>query len=196
MSSEEITSSEDGRADFDAAMTDEEVREKLRAAVRDIPDFPKEGILFKDITTLLLDPEAHVLAVRALADLFRTDPPDQILAIEARGFIFGSTLAYELQIGLILARKPGKLPGETESITYQLEYGTDSLEVHKDAIKPGAKILVVDDLLATGGTARGAVELVERLGGHVAGVVFLIELSFLNGRDQLGDRPVYSILRY
>ena len=196
MSSEETTSSDDGAAGRGAAMTDEEVRERLRAAVRDIPDFPEEGILFKDITTLLLDPEAHVLAVRALADPFRADPPDQILGIEARGFIFGSTLAYELQIGLILARKPGKLPGETESITYQLEYGTDSLEVHKDAIKPGAKILVVDDLLATGGTARGAVELVERLGGQVAGVVFLIELSFLNGRDQLGDRPVYSILRY
>lgn len=196
MSPEETASSAHGGAGFGADMTGEEIRERLRAAVRDIPDFPKEGIVFKDITTLLLDPEAHALAVKALADPFRADPPDQIMGVESRGFIFGSTLAYELGVGLILARKPGKLPGETESVSYELEYGTDALEVHKDAIKPGAKILVVDDLLATGGTARGAVELVERLGGQVAGVVFLIELGFLNGREQLGDRAVYSILRY
>jgi adenine phosphoribosyltransferase len=175
---------------------DDAVRERLRAAVRDIPDFPKEGILFRDITTLLLDAEALRLAVKALADPFRESPPDQVLGIESRGFIFGSTLAYELGSGMILARKPGKLPAETESVTYDLEYGSDGLEVHKDAVRPGANILVVDDLIATGGTAKGAVELVERLGGHVVGVVFLIELTGLNGRGLLGDRPIYSILRY
>lgn len=177
-------------------MSDEQVRERLRAAVRDVPDFPKEGILFRDITTLLLDPDALHLAVKALADPFRDNPPDQILAIESRGFIFGGTLAYELGCGMILARKPGKLPAEVEKVSYELEYGTDGLEVHRDAIHPGADILVVDDLIATGGTAKGAVELVEKLGGHVAGVVFLIELTALNGRDRLGDLPIYSILQY
>ncbi|MDP6687113.1 MAG: adenine phosphoribosyltransferase [Acidobacteriota bacterium] len=173
-----------------------DVRDRLRNAIRDIPDFPKEGILFRDITTLLLDPEAHSLAVKALAEPFRNDLPDQIMGIESRGFIFGSTLALELGVGFILARKPGKLPGPTLSVSYDLEYGSDSLEVHKDAIQPGSKVLVVDDLLATGGTAKGACELVEILGGHVAGAVFLIELTGLNGRELLGDRSVYSILPY
>ena len=178
------------------AATDDAVSERLRAAVRNIPDFPKEGILFRDITTLLLDPEAHRLAVEALAEPFRDSPPDQILGIESRGFIFGSTLALELNCGFVLARKPGKLPAEVEVVTYDLEYGSDSIEVHKDAIKPGASVLVVDDLIATGGTAKAACDLVERLGGHVAGVVFLIELTGLNGRELLGDWHVYSILQY
>jgi adenine phosphoribosyltransferase len=189
MSTEDLTSP-------GGANTDNEVSERLRAAVRDIPDFPKEGILFRDITTLLLDPEAHRLAVKALADPFRESPPDQVLGIESRGFIFGSTLALELNSGLILARKPGKLPAEIEAVTYDLEYGSDAIEVHKDAIKPGADVLVVDDLIATGGTAKAACDLVERLGGHVAGVAFLIELTGLNGRDRLGEHPVYSILKY
>ncbi len=176
--------------------SEEGIRDRLRAAVRDIPDFPKEGILFRDITTLLLDPGAHRMAVKALADPFRESPPDQVLGIESRGFIFGSTLALELDAGFILARKPGKLPGATESVSYDLEYGSDAIEVHKDAIGAGAKVLVVDDLIATGGTAKAACDLVERLGGEVAGVVFLIELTGLNGRDILGERPVYSILRY
>jgi adenine phosphoribosyltransferase len=180
----------------EGATSDEEIRERLRAAVRDIPDFPKEGILFRDITTLLLDPAAHRLAVKALADPFRDSPPDQVLGIESRGFIFGSTLALELDAGFVLARKPGKLPAETEAASYDLEYGSDSIEVHKDAIRPGSRILVVDDLIATGGTAKAACDLVERLGGHVAGVLFLIELTGLNGRDLLGERPVFSILRY
>lgn len=176
--------------------TDDEVRDRLRAAVRNIPDFPKEGILFRDITTLLLDPEAHRLAVEALAEPFRESPPDLIMGIESRGFIFGSTLALELNCGFVLARKPGKLPAEIESVTYDLEYGSDAIEVHKDAITPGADVLVVDDLIATGGTAKAACDLVERLGGRVAGVAFLIELTGLNGRDLLGDHPVYSVLQY
>ena len=179
-----------------AAGTDDGVRQRLRAAVRDVPDFPKEGILFRDITTLLLDPEVHGLAVKALADPFRESPPDQILGIESRGFIFGSTLALELNCGFVLARKPGKLPAEIEAVSYDLEYGSDSIEVHKDAIKPGAEVLVVDDLIATGGTAKAACDLVERLGGHVAAAVFLIELVGLNGRELLGERPVLSILQY
>ncbi|MCS5702922.1 MAG: adenine phosphoribosyltransferase [Acidobacteria bacterium] len=178
------------------AAPEDDVRDRLRKAVRDIPDFPKDGILFRDITTLLLDPEAHSLAVKALADPFRDDLPDRIMGIESRGFIFGGALALELGVGFVLARKPGKLPGPVLSVSYDLEYGSDSLEVHKDAIQPGSKVLVVDDLIATGGTAKGACELVELLGGYVAGAVFLIELTGLNGRGLLGDRPFYSILRY
>ncbi len=177
-------------------MNSELVEERLRAAVRDVPDFPKAGILFRDISTLLLDPEAHRLAIEAMAHPFRDSPPDQILAIESRGFIFGSTLAYELGSGLVIARKPGKLPATTETVTYELEYGTDSLEVHTDAIEPGSDVLVVDDLLATGGTAKAAVDLVEKLGGNVAGVAFLIELTGLNGRERIGEHPIHSVIRY
>ena len=191
MSSEETAS-----GSVAAGMSENEIQERLRAAVRDIPDFPKEGILFRDITTLLLDPEVHRLAVEALAAPFRSSPPDRIMGIESRGFIFGSTLALELDAGFVLARKPGKLPHETESVSYDLEYGSDAIEVHKDAIRPGDRVLVFDDLIATGGTAAAACDLVERLGGEVAGVLFLIELTGLNGRDRLGDRPVHSILRY
>lgn len=175
---------------------DEEIAERLRAAVRDIPDFPQEGILFRDISTLLLDVDTHRLAVDALARPFRDAPPDQVLGIESRGFIFGSSLALELGSGFILARKPGKLPAETEAVSYDLEYGSDAIEVHRDAIRPGSRVLVVDDLIATGGTAKAACELVERLGGEVTAVLFLIELTGLNGRALLGDRPVHSILRY
>jgi len=177
-------------------MTSGPAEDKLRAAIRDVPDFPKEGILFRDITPLLLDPEAHRLAVEKLAEPFRDDPPDQILAIESRGFIFGGTLSYLLGCGLVIARKPGKLPADTHEVTYDLEYGTDTLEVHADVVEPGAKILVVDDLLATGGTAKGALELVEKLGGVVHGIIFLIELTGLGGREQLGDAPVYTVLKY
>jgi adenine phosphoribosyltransferase len=177
-------------------MTSGSAEETLRAAIRDVPDFPKEGILFRDITPLLADPEAHRLAVEKLAEPFREDPPDQILAVESRGFIFGGTLAYVLGCGLVIARKPGKLPAETHKVTYDLEYGTDTLEVHADAITPGSKVLVVDDLLATGGTAKGALDLVERLGGELHGILFLIELTGLEGREQLGDAPIYTILQY
>ncbi len=177
-------------------MTSGPAEETLRAAIRDVPDFPKQGIIFRDITPLLLDPEAHRLAVEKLAEPFRDDPPDQILAIESRGFIFGGTLSYLLGCGLVIARKPGKLPAETHEVTYDLEYGTDTLEVHADAIEPGSRVLVVDDLLATGGTAKGALQLVEKLGGVVHGIIFLIELTGLGGRDQLGDAPVYTVLKY
>jgi adenine phosphoribosyltransferase len=183
-------------ANIAAGAFDEKIEQRLRAAVRDIPDFPKEGILFRDISTLLLDVETHRLALDALARPYRETPPDQVLGIESRGFIFGSSLALELGSGFVLARKPGKLPAATEAMSYELEYGTDSIEVHRDAIRPGSRVLVVDDLIATGGTAKAACELVERLGGNVAGVLFLIELTGLNGRALLGDRPVHSILRY
>ncbi len=177
-------------------MTSGPAEDTLRAAIRDVPDFPKEGILFRDITPLLLDPEAHRLAVEKLAEPFRDDPPDQILAVESRGFIFGGTLSYILGCGLVIARKPGKLPADTHEVSYDLEYGTDTLEVHADAIEPGSKVLVVDDLLATGGTAKGALQLVDQLGGRVHGIIFLIELTGLGGRDQLGDAPVYTVLKY
>ena len=177
-------------------MTSGTAEDKLRAAIRDVPDFPKEGILFRDITPLLLDPEAHRLAVEQLAEPFRDDPPDQILAIESRGFIFGGTLSYLLGCGLVIARKPGKLPADTHEVTYDLEYGTDTLEVHVGAVEPGSRILVVDDLLATGGTAKGALDLVEKMGGVVHGIIFLIELTGLGGREQLGDAPVYAVLKY
>jgi adenine phosphoribosyltransferase len=180
----------------DGVLLDPQVEERLRAAVRDVPDFPKEGILFRDITPLLLDPSVHRLVVDALAGPYRAAPPDQVLGIESRGFIFGSSLALELGSGFVLARKPGKLPAAIESMSYELEYGSDAIEVHKDAIRPGQRVLVFDDLIATGGTAKAACDLVERLGGEVAAVLFLIELTGLNGRELLGDRPVHSILRY
>lgn len=174
----------------------DQVQERLRKAIRDVPDFPKEGILFRDITTLLLDHDAFRLSIATLADPFRSEPPDLVLGVESRGFIFGSPLALELGVGLVIARKAGKLPAETAKVDYDLEYGSDALEIHKDAIHAGQRVLVVDDLIATGGTAKGAVDLVEKIGGHVMGVVFLIELTGLNGRESLGDLPVYSVLRY
>ena len=178
------------------AMTEDPLAQRLRAAIRDVPDFPKDGILFRDITTLLLDHEVHRDAVHALARPFRDNPPDKVLGIESRGFIFGSALALELGTGLILARKPGKLPAATESVAYELEYGSDAIEVHRDAIDAGSRVLVVDDLIATGGTAKAACDLVERMGAEVAAALFLIELTGLNGRALLGNRPVVSILRY
>lgn len=172
------------------------IEHELRAAIRDVPDFPKEGILFKDITTLLQDASAFRNAVGALCEPYRDDPPDRILGIESRGFPFGAAMSYELGAGLILARKPGRLPADTERVTYELEYGEDGLEVHRDAVGDGHRVLIVDDLLATGGTARASIDLVERLEGRVMGIAFLIELEFLNGRRKLGDVDVHSVLRY
>ncbi len=166
----------------------------LREWIRDVPDFPKKGILFKDITTLLKDREAFRMSIEMMGDLYRDVPVDKIIAVESRGFIFGSALAYNMGTGFIPVRKPGKLPAATERVTYELEYGTDSLEIHKDAIQPGERVLIVDDLLATGGTAAGVAKLVEKLQGKVAGVAFLIELSFLNGRDKLRGYDVRSLL--
>jgi len=168
----------------------------LRARVRDVPDFPKKGIVFKDLMPLIADPEYFAETIRRLAEWARPREPDLIFGAEARGFIFGGALAYALGAGFIAARKPGKLPRETIEATFDLEYGTDSLQVHRDAVPPGARVIVLDDVLATGGTAKAKLELVEQLGGVVAGVVFVIELTFLHGRDRLDGYDVHSLIQY
>lgn len=168
----------------------------LRDRIRDVPDFPQPGIVFKDLMPLVADPEYFGDTIRQLADWCRPRKPDLILGAEARGFIFGGALAYALDAGFIAARKPGKLPRETVEATYALEYGTDSLQVHRDAVSPGARVIVLDDVLATGGTAHAKVELVEALRGIVAGVVFVIELTFLGGRERLAGYDVQSLLQY
>ena len=164
--------------------------------IRNIENFPKEGISFKDITTLLKDGEAFRAAVKAIADSTREKNIDVVVGPEARGFIFGSPVAYELGAGFIPVRKPGKLPGVTACFEYELEYGTDCLEIHKDAIKPGMRVAVIDDLLATGGTIISTIKLVESLGGIVVHAGFLIELSFLNGRDKLEGYSISSLIKY
>ena len=168
----------------------------LRALVRDIPDFPKPGIGFKDITPVLADPAGLDAAVRGLADWARPRAVDVVIGAEARGFLLGSAIARELGAGFVLARKPGKLPYETVRAEYLLEYGTDALELHSDAVADGARVLVHDDLLATGGTAQALVELVEQLGGVVVGCAFLVELAFLRGRERLGGHDVHALIRY
>ncbi len=168
----------------------------LKAKIRDIPDFPKPGIVFKDIMPLLADRDSFRATVDALADFAEARRPDLILGAEARGFIVGGALAYRLGCGFVAARKPGKLPWETVSAEYALEYGMDSLELHADAITDGARVLVHDDLLATGGTARAKVDLVEQLGGEVVGLAFVIELAFLNGREKLAGYDVHSLIQY
>jgi adenine phosphoribosyltransferase len=170
--------------------------EDLRAYIRDIPDFPTPGILFKDITPLLLDPAALDRAVSQLAALVSPHAVDYVVAAEARGFILGAALARELGAGFVPARKPGKLPGETVSAEYALEYGIDALEVHADALAGGAKVLVHDDLLATGGTAGALCDLVTGLGGEIVGCAFLIELAYLGGRERLRAHPVHSLISY
>ncbi len=170
--------------------------EQLRARIRDIPDFPSEGIVFKDLTPLMADAGALRLAVGELAGLARPLRPEFVVAAEARGFLLGPALALELGAGFVLARKPGKLPYETVSAEYLLEYGAGQLELHSDALSSGARVLVHDDLLATGGTARALCELVEQLGGEVVGCSFLIELSFLNGRERLAGHEVHALLDY
>jgi adenine phosphoribosyltransferase len=170
--------------------------EALKAKIRQVPDFPKPGILFYDITTLLRDREAFRLAVEALSAPYLGRGLDLVVAIESRGFILGGAVADRLEAGLVPIRKPGKLPARTTRATYQLEYGTDSLEIHEDAIEPGQRVLVLDDVLATGGTARAAVDLVRQLGGRVEGVAFLIELTFLDGRRKLAGENVFSVLQY
>ena len=168
----------------------------LRDRVTDVPDFPTEGIIFKDVMPLIADPEYFAESISLLAEWARPREPDLILGAEARGFIFGAALAYELGAGFIAARKPGKLPRETVEATYDLEYGTDSLQIHRDAVAPGARVIVLDDVLATGGTARAKVELVEGLGGVVVGLLFVIELSFLSGRERLNGYDVHSLIQY
>ncbi|MBA3400858.1 MAG: adenine phosphoribosyltransferase [Actinobacteria bacterium] len=168
----------------------------LRDRIFDVPDFPTKGIVFKDVMPLLADRDYLMETVRLLAEWSRPRDPDLILGAEARGFIFGGALAYELGVGFVAARKPGKLPRETVEATYALEYGTDSLHVHRDAIAPGARVIVLDDVLATGGTARAKVDLVEQLGGIVAGALFVIELTFLGGREQLEEYEIHSLIQY
>ena len=168
----------------------------LGSKIRDVPDFPKPGIVFKDITPLLLDPSALEQAVSELAAFARPLEVDLVIAAEARGFILGGALARELGAGFVPARKPGRLPSETVSVEYILEYGIDALEVHADALAHGARVLVHDDLLATGGTARGVCDLVAGLGAHIMGCAFLVELSFLDGRARLDPYPVRAVLEY
>jgi adenine phosphoribosyltransferase len=168
----------------------------LASKIRDIPDFPKRGIVFKDIMPLLADAEALHETVEKLAEFAEPRKPDLIVGAEARGFILGAALAYRLECGFIAARKPGKLPWRTVSVKYALEYGFDALELHADAIKPGTRVIVHDDLLATGGTARAKVDLVEQLGGEVVGLAFVIELEFLNGRERLEGYDVFSLIQY
>jgi len=170
--------------------------EELKKYIRSIKDFPKKGIMFRDITTLLKETEAVNKALDELLSFIENVEIDKVVGIESRGFIFGSLLAQKLNVGFIPARKPGKLPAETESATYQLEYGEDKIEMHKDAINPGDKVLLHDDLLATGGTAEAVTKLIEELGGEIVQISFLIELSFLNGRDKLEGYDVKSLIVY
>ena len=168
----------------------------LRKYIRSIADWPKKGILFRDITPLLADPQAFAAAIEALSAGFSKDHIDYVAAVEARGFVFGAAVAEKLEAGFVPIRKKGKLPAATESITYDLEYGTDTLEVHRDAIRNGANVLMVDDLLATGGTMAAACRLIEKIGGHVAGIAFLIELEDLGGRAKVADYKVTSLVSY
>ena len=168
----------------------------LASLIRDVPDFPVPGILFKDITTLLQRPDAFRFVIDELTERFRDEHIDVVAGIEYRGFIFGAPLAYTLGAGLVVVRKPGKLPSSSINESYSLEYGTNTLEIHDDAIASGQRVLVVDDLLATGGSARATIRLVERLGGEVVGAVFVIELDFLNGRDKLKDYSVHSLVHF
>jgi adenine phosphoribosyltransferase len=170
--------------------------EHLKAKIRHVPDFPKPGILFYDITTLLRDPIGLAEALDALTQPFRDQRIDLVVGIESRGFILGAAVADRLRIGFVPVRKPGKLPSRTIAQAYELEYGSDALEIHDDAIEPGQRVLIVDDLLATGGTAQAAADLVRKTGGELVGLAFLVELLFLNGRERLGDAPVFTALQY
>jgi adenine phosphoribosyltransferase len=170
--------------------------DEVRGIIRDVPDFPRKGILFKDITPLLADGELFERVTDWMVERFRGARATHVLCIESRGFIFGAPVAHRLGAGMIPARKPGKLPWKTVRVEYALEYGTDALEVHADAFGPGNRVLVVDDLLATGGTAGAACALVEKLGGTIVGVCVAVELAFLDGRKRLGDRRIESLVRF
>jgi adenine phosphoribosyltransferase len=186
----------DTTADSDGLVSQDEAAERLRQLIRDIPDFPEPGILFKDITPLMADPRALALAVQGLAEYARPLQVDCVIAAEARGFLLGPALALALGAGFVLARKPGKLPFQTVRAEYLLEYGSNQLELHTDAIGPGARVLVHDDLLATGGTAAALCDLVGQLGGEVVGCGFLVELAFLNGRKRLAPHEAHALLTY
>ncbi len=170
--------------------------DELKAIIRNVPDFPKQGIVFRDISTLLADAEAFRVVVGLLAERYRTIRVDAVVGVEARGFIIGGAVAYELGCGFVPVRKPGKLPWRTLREEYELEYGTDAVEMHQDALARGARVVVIDDLLATGGTALATARLCERAGAAVEEIAFMIELSFLNGRSKLKDYPVFSLVQY
>ncbi len=170
--------------------------EDLKKHIRDIPDFPKKGIIFKDISTLLKHKAAFKKTIDALAAKYKGERIEYVVGVEARGFIFGSALAYKLNAGFIPVRKKGKLPYKTKSVTYQLEYGSDTLEMHEDAIAPNARVLVVDDLLATGGTVKAVVDLLKTQKAKLVGVAFIIELGFLKGKAKLKGFPVHSLIKY
>jgi adenine phosphoribosyltransferase len=170
--------------------------EPLKQLIREVPDFPKKGILFYDITTLLKDKLGFATLIDALAEHYLNKDIDLVLGMEARGFIFGPALAYRLNAGFVPVRKPGKLPAATASLSYDLEYGSNTLEIHRDAIRSGQRVIIVDDLLATGGTAAATVQLAKSLGADVCGVGFVVELDFLNGRDKLKGCDVFSLLHY
>jgi adenine phosphoribosyltransferase len=174
----------------------ENVAIELKKLIREVPDFPKPGINFYDITTLLKDANGFKKAVDALIERVRDAKIDTVIGIESRGFIFASPIAYHLGVGFVPVRKPKKLPAEKVSVSYELEYGQDSLEMHKDAVGQGHKVLIVDDLIATGGTAKAVVDLVESLGGQIVGLAFVIELKFLNGREKLNGYNVFSLITY
>ena len=170
--------------------------EALKALVRTVPDFPKPGILFYDITTLIKDPAGLRAVIDGLKQHYGQTPVDLVLGIEARGFIFGPALAYRLNAGFVPVRKPRKLPAPVARVTYDLEYGSDTLEIHMDAIQPGQRVVLVDDLLATGGTMEATIKLVKELGGEIAGLAFAVELDFLNGRNRFSEYEVFSLLHY
>ncbi len=170
--------------------------ERIKALIRDVPDFPVKGIIFKDITPVLLDPQAFREAVNLMVEPFKGKGINKVMAVESRGFVFGAPIALQLNAGLVLVRKEGKLPWKTVKRSYSLEYGEATIEMHQDAISEGDRVLVVDDLLATGGTAKAMVELAEGAGGKVMGITFLIELTFLKGREKLKNYPVHAIIKY
>jgi adenine phosphoribosyltransferase len=171
--------------------------EVVKTKIRDIPDFPKPGIIFKDITTAIKDPETFRRIINYMTEKFKDAGIDYVAAIESRGFIFGAPLAYNLGAGLVIIRKPGKLPAKVEQVSYELEYGTDTVEIHSDAIEPGKKVLLIDDLLATGGTAAAACKLIKKVGGVPVALAFVLELSFLEGKSKLPqDIEIFSMVKY
>jgi len=177
-------------------MLKSETQESLKKVIRNVPDFPKKGIVFRDITTLIGSKESFKYVVDELAKRYKDKNIDYVVSVESRGFIFGAALAYILRAGLVPVRKKGKLPYGTHKVTYDLEYGTDTLEIHTDAFPKGAKVLILDDLLATGGTTNATIELVKKLGGNIAEAAFVIELEFLKGRERIKDVPVFSLVKY
>jgi adenine phosphoribosyltransferase len=191
----QVTASDKWQAASDNARMTDPVSH-LKKLIRDIPDFPKPGVLFRDITPLLADPQGLALSIELLANPFRGKGIDVVVGAESRGFIFGTAVACAISAGFQVVRKPKKLPFKTVSMSYDLEYGTDTLEMHADAIQPGQRVLIVDDVLATGGTMKACVDLVEQLGGKVAGIAVMIELGFLKGRDKIKAHDVHSVLLY